>query len=93
MEGINYITSYGPYYLNINISNIDCLFFDWENVDIYTNISEFFGDSKIRENAIKYIKNWILSKIDYKYRKSALDEFNFHINYMYNNRFLAYNCF
>lgn len=93
MEGINYNVSYEAYYLNIFISKTDCFFFDWDNLNIYTNISEFFGDSKMRGDAIKYFKDWILSKVEYKYRKEALDELNFHVNYMYNNRFVAYGSF
>jgi hypothetical protein len=93
MEGLNYNISYKEYYININIVNNNCLFFNWNSVNIYTNISEFFGDNKIREDAIKYFKNYIINNIKNEYISDVLDEFNFHINYMYKHKFVAYHSF
>jgi hypothetical protein len=82
MEGLNYNISYNAYYININIVNNKCLFFNCNNVNINTNISEFFGEKKFREEAISYFKNYIINKVKNEYTKDVLDEFYFHINYM-----------
>lgn len=93
MEGLNYNISYKAYYLNISIVKNECLFLNWNSVNIYTNIIEFFGDNKIREDAIKYFKNYIINNIKNEYISDVLNEFNFHINYMYDNRIVSYYSF
>jgi hypothetical protein len=85
MEGeVNYNIFYKEYYININISKINCILFNYNNVNIYTNIKEFFGISSLREEAINYFKKYIIDKVEEKYLKDVLDEFNYQVKYKYN---------
>ena len=88
MEGISYNISYSEYYININIVKESCIFFNWNSINIYSNIKEFFGLKSLREDAIKYFKNYITNKVDKEYVPEVLDEFNSYINYnIYNNNY------
>ena len=80
MEGVNYNVSYNAYYLNINISKTNCIFFEYNNVNIYTNISEFFGSNILRDQALNYFEKYIIDNVEDNFLEKVLDEFNYHIN-------------
>jgi len=74
---LKYNIFYKEYYLNIVINK--CVFFNWDSLNIYTNINEFFG-YKLREEAIKYFEKYVIDKVNSKYVNNVLDKFTYHID-------------